>query len=239
MGKARSIRARINGYDWAALSTTLDQNGYAQLPKLLNKKECAGLAAQFDSTERIRKRVLMARHGFGRGEYRYFAYPLPAIAQQLREHSYPHLAKIANRWSDELGIAITYPETHDDYLTRCHDEGQSLPTPLVLKYGVDDYNCLHQDLYGELVFPLQLTVLLSMPGEDFVGGEFVLSEQRPRRQSRTEVVPLSQGDAVMFPAQYRPGKGTRGYHHLTMRHGVSRVRAGMRYATGIIFHDAS
>ncbi|MFI4949010.1 MAG: 2OG-Fe(II) oxygenase, partial [Alphaproteobacteria bacterium] len=217
----------------------LDRDGYAVLPGLLDAEQCADLAALYDDRAAFRSRVVMARHGFGEGEYKYLAYPLPSVIADLRQSLYPLLAPLANRWRRQLGLEPNFPDALDDYLKRCHAAGQSRPTPLILKYGPGDYNCLHQDLYGELVFPLQATVLLSRPGEDFAGGEFLLVEQRPRRQSKGEVVPLRQGDAVVFPVNQRPVAGTRGYYWVTMRHGVSRVRSGRRFTLGIIFHDAA
>jgi uncharacterized protein len=221
------------------LSGALDRDGYAVLPGLLDAAECRELVALYDDRERFRSRVVMARHGYGQGEYKYLAYPLPPVVQQLREALYPRLATVANRWSAVLRLPSQFPDTHDRYLARCHEAGQRRPTPLILKYGPGDYNCLHQDLYGELVFPLQATVLLSRPGEDFTGGEFLLVEQRPRRQSKGEVVPLRQGDAVVFPVNHRPVSGARGYYRATMRHGVSRLHSGSRFTLGLIFHDAA
>ena len=206
--------------------TALDAHGCATTGPLLSPDACAGLAALYTVDAPFRSRVIMARHGFGRGEYKYFAYPLPEIVAALRTALYPPLAAIANRWNAALGIAARYPAAHADYLVRCHAAGQTRPTPLLLQYGEGDYNCLHQDLYGEHVFPLQATVLLSRPGEDFTGGEFVLTEQRPRMQSRAEVVPLVQGEAVIFPVHHRPVNGTRGVYRVNMRHGVSRLRDG-------------
>jgi uncharacterized protein len=220
------------------LGVALDHDGYAVLPGLLDAKQCTALAALYDDREAFRSRVVMARHGFGQGEYKYLAYPLPPVVAGLREALYPRLAPVANRWQRQLAVKPDFPDTLDAYLKRCHAAGQTRPTPLILKYGPGDYNCLHQDLYGELVFPIQATVLLSRPGEDFAGGEFLLVEQRPRRQSKGEVVPLSQGDAVVFPVNHRPVAGTRGHYRVTMRHGVSRVRSGQRFTLGIIFHDA-
>jgi hypothetical protein len=221
------------------LSAALDRDGYAVLPGLLAANDCRTLAALYDDREAFRSRVVMARHGFGQGEYKYLAYPLPPLVMKLREALYPRLAPIANRWQQQLGFKADFPDTLDGYLARCHAAGQTRPTPLILKYRPGDYNCLHQDLYGELVFPIQATVLLSRPGEDFTGGEFLLVEQRPRRQSKGEVVALWQGDAVLFPVNHRPVGGTRGYYRVTMRHGISRVRSGQRFTLGIIFHDAA
>ena len=223
----------------AEFGAVLDRDGYAVLSGLLDAKQCAELAVLYDDREAFRSRVVMARHGFGQGEYKYLAYPLPPVIAELRQALYPLVAPIANRWQSQFGLKPNFPETLDDYLKRCHAAGQTRPTPLILKYGPGDYNCLHQDLYGELVFPLQATVLLSRPGEDFAGGEFLLVEQRPRRQSKGEVVPLSRGDAVIFPVNHRPVAGTRGHYRATMRHGVSRVRSGSRFTLGIIFHDAA
>ncbi|MDO8378516.1 2OG-Fe(II) oxygenase [Phenylobacterium sp.] len=216
----------------------LDTYGCAVLPGLLTPSECRDLAALYGQEEGFRSRVVMARHGFGRGEYRYFSYPLPDPVQQLRETLYPRLVGIANRWNETMGIGVRYPLRHKDFLARCHAAGQVRPTPLLLQYGPGDYNCLHQDLYGEHVFPLQVAVLLSAPGTDFTGGEFVLTEQRPRMQSRAEVVPLGQGDAVVFAVHHRPVQGTRGPYRVTLRHGVSRLRSGTRHTLGVIFHDA-
>jgi uncharacterized protein len=229
---------RIAGLDWPALDEQLQTFGCATTGPLLTPDECAELKALYDQESAFRSRVIMARHGFGRGEYKYFAYPLPEAVAELRTRLYPHLAEIANTWNEALGIATRYPEELGAYLARCHKAGQTRPTPLLLKYGPGDYNCLHQDLYGEHVFPLQLTVLLSDPQHDFTGGEFVLTEQRPRMQSRTEVVPLQQGEAVIFPVHHRPVRGTRGTYRVNMRHGVSRLRGGNRFTLGVIFHDA-
>lgn len=221
------------------LAATIDGDGYAILPGLLGPEECRALIALYDDRTAFRSRVVMARHGFGEGEYKYLAYPLPPVVENLRRSLYPRLAAIANRWAEQLRLEANFPPTLEAYLTRCRDAGQLRPTPLILKYGLGDYNCLHQDLYGELVFPLQATVLLSRPDEDFVGGEFLLVEQRPRRQSKGEVVPLQQGDAVVFPVNHRPVAGARGFYRVTMRHGVSRLRSGARYTLGVIFHDAA
>jgi hypothetical protein len=217
----------------------LDTRGYAVIQQLVTSAQCDELAALYPAEERFRSRVLMARHGFGQGEYKYFRYPLPGLIARLRNALYPRLAPIANRWNAAMGLKARFPEKHAQFLKRCHAAGQRRPTPLLLRYGPGDYNCLHQDLYGEHVFPLQLTILLSEPGKDFNGGEFVLTEQRPRMQSRAEVVPLAKGDAVVFAVHHRPMQGTRGVYRVNMRHGVSRVRSGSRQTAGIIFHDAA
>jgi hypothetical protein len=230
-------RAGEDGAGWALDAAALDAQGYAVIPSLLPPHECRALAALYDDAARFRSRVVMARHGFGEGEYKYFAYPLPEPVARLRAALYPALAAIANRWAAALGVDARFPPAHADYLARCHRAGQTRPTPLLLRYAAGDYNCLHQDLYGEHVFPLQATILLSARDE-FDGGEFVLVEQRPRRQSRAEVVPLEQGDAVVFPVRERPVQGTRGVYRTAMRHGVSRIRAGHRMTLGLIFHDA-
>ena len=229
----------IGALDWPAIIASLDNHGCARIGALLNGEECTALAQSYDCDEFFRSRVIMARHGFGRGEYKYFSYPLPEIVAALRESLYPALAQLANRWNAALGVDLSYPPTHAAYLKRCHAAGQRKPTPLLLQYGPGDFNCLHQDVYGEHVFPLQATVLLSEPGRDFVGGEFVLTEQRPRMQSRAEVVPLRQGEAVIFPVRHRPVRGTRGTYRVNMRHGVSRLRSGRRHTLGVIFHDAA
>jgi hypothetical protein len=220
------------------MHTDLNERGCAVVESMLTAAECRALVALYEDDARFRSRVVMAKHGFGRGEYRYFAYPLPPAVQSLRTALYPDLARIANEWNARLGVDTRYPAAHDEFLARCHAAGQRRPTPLVLRYGAGDYNCLHRDLYGPLVFPLQVAILLSDPREDFTGGEFVLTEQRPRMQSRAEVVPLSQGDAVVFAVSERPVTGTRGVYRVTHRHGVSRVRSGRRHTLGIIFHDA-
>ncbi|RKU01199.1 proline hydroxylase [Burkholderia sp. Nafp2/4-1b] len=232
------LAQRVSALDWTAVDTELDHYGCARIPGLLSPDECTALASLYPRDTLYRSRVVMARHGFGRGEYRYFAYPLPAVVQTLRTAIYPYLAPIANRWNQALGIDVRYPVDHAAFLERCHAAGQTRPTPLILQYGPDDYNCLHQDLYGEHVFPLQVAILLSAPGRDFTGGEFVLTEQRPRMQSRAEVVPLTQGDAVIFAVHGRPVQGTRGVYRVNLRHGVSRIRTGHRHTVGIIFHDA-
>ena len=233
-----ALEARLAGFDWSRVRANLDAEGNAHLGSVLSPEECAALAASYDEDGRFRSRVVMARHGFGRGEYKYFAYPLPDQVAALRAALYPPLAEIANGWSAPMGIATRYPAAHAAFLERCRGAGQSKPTPLLLRYGAGDYNCLHQDLYGEHVFPLQVAILLSAPGRDFTGGEFVLTEQRPRMQSRAEVVPLEQGDAVIFAVHQRPMRGARGFYRVNLRHGVSRVRSGSRHTLGIIFHDA-
>jgi hypothetical protein len=238
VARGPALAERIGALDWGAIAARLDAEGYAVVGSVLAPDECAALAATYALDERFRSRIVMARHGFGRGEYKYFAYPLPDVVAALRTALYPRLAGIANRWGETLGAPGRYPEDHAAFLARCHRAGQTRPTPLLLQYGEGDHNCLHQDLYGEHVFPLQVTVLLSRPGRDFTGGEFVLVEQRPRRQSRAEVVPLGQGDGVIFPVHHRPVRGPRGAYRVTLRHGVSRVRSGHRHAAGIIFHDA-
>ena len=235
----RSAEERIGGYDWQALSTELSSYGCAVIDKLLTPGECREIAALYPHEEHFRSHIHMARHGFGRGEYRYFKYPLPDLLAGLRAAFYPHLASVANAWNERMGLDQRYPRIHADFLKLCRDAGQMRPTPLLLQYVPGDFNCLHQDLYGPLVFPLQLTLLLSAPGTDFSGGEFVLVEQRPRAQSRPIVVPLSQGEAVIFPVHHRPAQGTRGPYRVTMRHGVSRVISGLRQTLGIIFHDAA
>jgi hypothetical protein len=231
--------ARTTGADWTGVRTELDVQGWAILSGLVAPSECRKVAALWQDEARFRSRVVMARHGFGSGEYRYFDYPLPELVAALRPALYQRLAPIANGWSRALGSDVEFPPAHADFLARCHAAGQARPTPLLLRYGPGDYNCLHQDLYGAHVFPLQATILLSRPGEDFEGGEFLLTEQRPRMQSRGTVVPLGQGDAVIFAVHQRPVEGSRGWYRVTMRHGVSIVRSGERFTLGIIFHDAT
>jgi uncharacterized protein len=233
------VESRIDALDWPRIEADLAARGCATTGRLFSAQECAELTAMYDEDARFRSRVVMQRHGFGQGEYRYFAYPLPSALATWRSALYQRLAPLANAWAAALGQPANYPPRHADYLARCHAAGQTRPTPLLLRYGEGDYNCLHQDLYGELQFPMQLTVLLSRPGEDFTGGEFVLTEQRPRMQSRAEVVPLERGEAVIFAVNHRPVAGTRGSYRVTMRHGVSRVRSGRRHTLGLIFHDAS
>ncbi len=236
---AQTVDECIAQIDWTDAGEHLSAYGYAQTGPLLSPDECRCLSQAYDEETRYRSRVVMARHGFGQGEYKYFSYPLPVLLQQLRHAVYPHVAKIANGWADALKSPISYPDKLDAMLTRCHEAGQTRPTPLILRYGEGDYNCLHQDLYGEHVFPIQLAVLLDEPGRDFEGGEFILTEQRPRMQSRAEVVPLQQGEGVLFAVSHRPKQGARGVYKVNMRHGVSRLRSGRRHTLGIIFHDAA
>jgi hypothetical protein len=233
-----TLATRIQGLDWATLSRHLDEQGHAVVQSLLAPSECEEVRAMYLREELFRSRVVMESHGFGRGEYKYFAYPLPDLIEHLRMSFYAHLAPLANRWNQLMGLAVRYPESHSQFLARCHQAGQPKPTPLLLQYGPDDYNCLHQDLYGEQMFPLQLAILLSKPQQDFTGGEFVMTEQRPRMQSRPMVVPLGQGDGLLFAVHHRPVQGTRGFYRVVLKHGVSRIRSGRRHATGIIFHDA-
>ena len=233
-----TLTERIAALDWRGIAAALDTNGCAVVTGLVSPEACTALAASYAVEEAFRSRIVMARHGFGRGEYKYFAYPLPPVVGELRTSMYPPLADIANHWNQAMGVGVRYPGTLAEYLERCHRAGQTKPTPLVLRYAEGDYNCLHQDVYGEHLFPIQATVLLAVPGRDFTGGEFVLTEQRPRMQSRAEVVPLDQGDCVIFPVRHRPVRGSRGSYRVTMRHGVSRLRSGHRHTLGIIFHDA-
>jgi len=224
--------------DFEALANDLDAYGVACIPHLLSADDCRSIAAMYDDERLFRSHIVMARHGFGRGEYKYFSYPLPPTIARLRADLYPPLAAVANRWNEALGVETRFPSDHAAFIDMCHAAGQTRPTPLVLAYEAGDFNCLHQDVYGPLVFPLQIAVLLSTPGADFTGGEFALVEQRPRMQSRVEVVALARGDAVVFPVHHRPMRGTRGVYRVTLRHGVSRVRSGRRRTLGIIFHDA-
>ncbi len=230
---------RVAALDWGAVGAGLDATGCAATPPLLTEAECMALQALWAEEARFRSRIVMARHGFGRGEYRYYAHPLPDPVAALRGALYAPLARIANGWQERLGPSSRFPDRHEAFLTRCHEAGQTRPTPLLLRYEAGDYNCLHQDLYGEHVFPLQVAILLSEPGRDFTGGEFVLTEQRPRMQSRAEVVPLARGEGVVFPVNRRPVTGARGPYRVAMRHGVSRIREGERFTLGVIFHDAA
>jgi hypothetical protein len=224
---------------WPTKFCELNESGNALLKNILTPRDCEALASLYGSDEHFRSRVVMSRHGFGRGEYKYFRYPLPEILQGLRSSLYERLAPVADLWNQQMGIEVRYPARHADFIERCHKAGQLRPTPLLLQYGAGDYNCLHQDLYGEHVFPIQVAFLLSEPGRDFTGGEFVLTEQRPRMQTRPEVVPLRQGDAVAFAVHRRPIQGTRGSYRVNLRHGVSRLRSGQRHTVGVIFHDAN
>lgn len=228
----------LDALDWNTLQCQLDQDGAVVLPSLLCAEECDDLSALYSKTGPFRSQVMMARHGFGRGEYKYFSYPLPDLVARMRDALYPRLVPIANRWYEQMNLPVRFPDKHGAFLERCHAAGQERPTPLLLKYGPQDYNCLHQDLYGDHVFPLQVAILLSAPNEDFTGGEFVLTEQRPRMQSRPQVISLAKGDAVIFAVNQRPVKGVRGYYRVTLRHGVSRLHSGKRHTLGIIFHDA-
>ena len=232
------IAGAIETLNWERIESELNERGYATTGRLMDAEQCRELAAMYPQESWFRSQVVMARHGFGRGEYKYFRYPLPDVVEELRTSFYPRLARVANAWERLLGREADYPAVHSEYIERCHKAGQLRPTPLLLKYRSDDYNCLHQDLYGELSFPLQVAFLLSEPQTDFTGGEFVLVEQRPRMQSRAEVVPLRQGEGVIFAVNQRPMKGSRGYYRVAMRHGVSRLRSGERYTLGLIFHDA-
>lgn len=233
------IEERIRAIDWERVAHDLDVEGSATVERLLAAEECTQLAGLYSHDDLFRSRVVMAKHGFGRGEYKYFRYPLPGLIADLRTAVYPHLVPIANRWNEAMGLEVRYPASHAEFLKRCHAAGQVRPTPLVLHYETDDYNCLHQDLYGEHVFPLQLAILLSKPGKEFTGGEFVMTEQRPRMQSRPMVIPLRQGDGVVFAVSQRPVRGARGWYRVNLRHGVSRVHSGQRRTAGIIFHDAT
>ena len=234
-----ALAHHIDAIDWHRVHDDLNLRGCAVIPGLLDAAHCGDVIGLYENAALFRSRIVMARHGYGRGEYQYFAYPLPDLVASLRTRVYPHLAPLANRWSQSMKIDVTYPATHEAFVQRCHAAGQLRPTPLLLRYGVDDYNCLHQDLYGEHAFPLQMAVLLSQPGTDFTGGEFVLTEQRPRMQSYAEVVPLQQGDAVIFAVHHRPVNGSRGTYRVNLRHGVSRLRSGHRHTLGVIFHDAT
>ena len=235
---AVDMQARVDAFDWAAVEQHLDASGWAVLPALLTSGETDALGRLYDDDGLFRSRVVMAKHGFGRGEYKYFKYPLPTIVADVRTAMYPRLVSIANRWNESMRVAVRYPPSHAAFIARCHDAGQTRPTPLLLRYAQGDFNALHQDVYGEHVFPLQTMILLSDPGREFTGGEFVVTEQRPRMQSRVEVVPVGRGDAVVWAVRDRPAQGRRGAYRVTMRHGVSRVRSGHRHTAGVIFHDA-
>jgi len=234
-----SIERRVGALPWERIAQDLDARGWSTSGPLLTAEERGELVSLYDDDEQFRSRVVMARHSYGRGEYKYFRYPLPAVVENLRQGLYKRLVPVANDWREALGQADPFPTSYPEFLRRCHSAGQTRPTPLLLRYGPGDYNCLHQDLYGQWVFPIQAAFLLSDPGRDFTGGEFILTEQRPRMQSRAEVVPLKAGEAVLFAVSQRPVQGTRGPYRVTMRHGVSTVRAGNRHTLGIIFHDAA
>jgi uncharacterized protein len=229
----------VGGYDWTRIGERLDAHGWAVLPRLQSASDADALARLYAEDDRFRSRVVMARHGFGRGEYKYFKYPLPNAIAGLRAALYSRLVPVANRWNEAMRVAVRYPDAHADFIERCHQAGQTRPTPLLLQYAEGDFNALHQDVYGEHVFPLQAMMLLSRPDDDFTGGEFVLVEQRPRMQSRAEVVPMTQGDGVIWAVRHRPVRGARGTYRVNMRHGVSCIRSGHRYTVGIIFHDAA
>jgi uncharacterized protein len=234
-----SIEDRVNGMNWTNTSDHLDTYGWGMVAKILTADECRALALLYDDGTRFRSHIVMARHGFGRGEYKYFSYPLPDMVADLRAALYRRLAPLANRWNESMGIDVRFPAAHAAFIERCHKSGQTRPTPLLLRYGAGDYNCLHQDLYGEDAFPFQVAFLLAEPEKDFTGGEFLLTEQRPRMQSRAEVVPLGRGDGVVFAVHHRPVQGTRGFYRVNLRHGVSRLRSGRRHTLGVIFHDAT
>jgi hypothetical protein len=235
---ARSVGARVQALGWPGIAAHLASRGWARVPRLLGATECRSIARLYDDESRFRNRIVMARHGYGSGEYQYFRYPLPGIIEELRTELYPHLSPIANEWNESMGIDVRFPRRHAQFLERCHEAGQTRPTPLILRYVAGDFNALHQDLYGEHVFPLQVAILLSEPEKDFTGGELVLTEQRPRMQSRATVVPLRRGDGVVFAVRQRPVRGTRGIYRVTMRHGVSEIRSGQRHTLCVIFHDA-
>jgi hypothetical protein len=232
------VASRVEAFELSSITEHLDAHGWAMLPQLLTASESAAIAGFYEDDSKFRSHIVMARHGFGRGEYRYFSYPLPDKIADLRTALYSRLVPIANRWNASMGIDVRYPDTHADFIARCHKAGQTRPTPLLLQYGEGDFNALHQDVYGEHIFPLQAAILLSEPGKDFTGGEFVLTEQRPRMQSRVEVVPLRQGDGLVWAVRNRPVQGTRGTYRVNMRHGVSRLHSGHRHTVGVIFHDA-
>ena len=239
MTAAAAIEQRVDRLDWAAIQAELDAQGWAIAPALLTAAEADMVSGLYRQPDGFRSQVVMARHGYGRGEYKYFSYPLPPLIQALRGAAYARLAPIANRWAERLGQAVGFPDAHADFLERCHAAGQTRPTPLLLEYGPGDYNCLHRDLYGEHVFPIQIAILLDQPGEDFEGGEFVMTEQRPRMQSRPMVLPLRKGDAAIFAVNGRPMKGVRGDYQVRLNHGVSKLRSGRRHTLGVIFHDAA
>jgi hypothetical protein len=234
-----AIKARVDSIDWAKVRADLDVQGWAVVPKLLTHAEADGISNLYPQEEGFRGHVVMARHGFGRGEYKYFSYPLPSLIQTLRAAVYPHLVPIANQWHERMRKEGRFPPEHAAFLERCHEAGQVRPTPLLLEYAPEDYNCLHRDLYGDHVFPIQIAILLDQPGEDFEGGEFVMIEQRPRMQTRAMVLPLRKGDAAIFAVNFRPMKGTRGDYQVRLNHGVSKLYTGKRHTVGVIFHDAT
>jgi hypothetical protein len=236
---ALAIQARMDAVDWTMVHADLDAQGWAIVPMLLTHPEADSIARLYHQERGFRSQVIMARHGFGRGEYKYFSYPLPPLIHALRTASYPHLVPIANQWHERMGKDVRFPHDHAAFLDRCHQAGQLRPTPLLLQYAPDDYNCLHRDLYGEHVFPIQIAILLDQPGEDFEGGEFVMTEQRPRMQTRAMVLPLRKGDAAIFAVNSRPMKGTRGDYQVKLNHGVSKLCWGKRHTLGVIFHDAA
>jgi hypothetical protein len=235
---AEEVGSRVASIDWEVAARNLDSLGYTVIEKMISPNDCDSLAKLYSHDELFRSHVHMKRHGFGQGEYKYFAYPLPPVVSALRQSIYPHLVPVANDWNERMKIDVRYPAAHDTFVARCHDAGQTRPTPLLLNYHQNDFNCLHQDVYGEHVFPLQVVILLSQPDDNFTGGEFILTEQRPRMQSRAEVVPLKKGSAAIFAVHHRPVQGTRGNYRVNMRHGVSRIRSGTRHTAGVIFHDA-
>ena len=239
MSPEPAIQARVDAVDWARIHAELDAQGWSVVPDLLTHAEADSIADLYDQDKVFRSQVIMARHGFGRGQYKYFSYPLPPLIHALRTATYPHLVPIANRWHERIGNAVSFPRDHAAYLERCHRAGQTRPTPLLLEYGPEDYNCLHRDLYGEHVFPVQIAILLDQPGRDFEGGEFVMTEQRPRMQSRAMVLPLRKGDAAVFAVNTRPVKGARGDYQVKLNHGVSKLHSGKRHTVGVIFHDAA
>ena len=233
------IHSRVDAVDWTRIHADLDSQGWAIVPKLLTHTEADFIAGLYRQEKGFRSQIIMARHGFGRGEYKYFSYPLPPVIAALRTSVYPHLAPIANGWQERMGKDVRFPRGHEEFLERCHQAGQVRPTPLLLEYGPEDYNCLHRDLYGEHVSPIQLAILLDQPGEDFEGGEFVMTEQRPRMQTRAMVLPLKKGGAAVFAVSSRPMRGVRGYYQVKLNHGVSKLYSGKRHTIGVIFHDAT
>jgi uncharacterized protein len=238
IASSTAIQGRVDAVDWTKVHADLDAQGWAIIPKLLTHAEADLIAGLYHQEQGFRSQVIMARHGFGRGEYKYFNYPLPPLIQALRTSAYPHLVPIANQWHERMGNDVRFPHDHVAFLDRCHQAGQVRPTPLLLEYAPGDYNCLHRDLYGEHVFPMQVAILLDQPGADFEGGEFVMTEQRPRMQTRAMVLPLKKGDAAVFAVNSRPMKGVRGDYQVRLNHGVSKLYSGKRHTVGVIFHDA-